>query len=140
MITNDRLNHILAVARLMKNRCIEQNKDDSYTKDMFTLGLLHDIGYEFGENFNHSEVGGDMLKNQGYKYYNEIKFHGDPNANYSSPELDLLNFADMHTNGKGEYVSFEERLVDIASRRGKDSEAYKTSKQTIEKLIQKGFN
>ncbi len=72
-----------------------------------------------------------MLNRQRNKYANEIKCHGDVNCEYSSKELDLLNFADMHTNRKGEYVTFEERIEDIANRRGIDSAVYISSKIII---------
>lgn len=58
---------------------------------------------------------------------------------YESPALDLLNFADMHINKKGEYVSFADRLQDIANRRGKDSPHYKNCKVVIDGLLAKGF-
>ena len=140
MITEDRLHHIIGVARLMKDYCIKNNYSEDYQKEMFTLGYLHDIGYEFGDNLTHAEIGGNMLKNQNYKYYNEVKYHGVPKSEYSSNELDLLNWADMHINGKGSYVTFEDRLIDIANRRGEDSVAYKCAKQVIEELKNKGFN
>lgn len=140
MITSDRLNHIVAVARYMKDYCLKNGFDEYYCKEMFTLGILHDIGYEFCEHAKHNIVGGELLEKQNYKYANEVKFHGVPNSNYSSLELDLLNCADMHTDGKGNYVTFDERLWDIKNRRGEDSDAYKNSKQIISDLISKGYN
>lgn len=139
MISNDR-NHIISVARFMKEYCIEKKYDSTYCEEMFTLGYLHDIGYEFCDNPEHNYIGGELLDKQKYKYSNEIKYHGVPDCIYSSKELDLLNFADMHIDGKGNYVSFEQRLFDIGRRRGKDSSAYKNSKKIIESLISKGYN
>jgi len=46
----------------------------------------------------------------------------------------------MHINKKGEYVSFEDRLEDIKSRRGEDSPHYKNSKIIIDKLKEKFKN
>ena len=51
-----------------------------------------------------------------------------------SDELFLLNYADMTTGPNGEDFSFEERLVDIASRFGKESTAYKKCVIVVEKL------
>ena len=45
-------------------------------------------------------------------------FHGVYDPEHKSKELDLLNWADMHTDGNGKRVTFEERLNDIAKRRG----------------------
>ena len=135
-IDENRAKHILAVARLMSKKAKDFGLDE---KEMFTLGYLHDIGYEFGESEEHHIVGYKMLKQQEYKYANEVLHHGKPNTGYSSPALDLLNFADMKTNKLGEYVSFEERLEDIKTRRGESSPHYINSKAIIEDLKNKNF-
>ena len=136
MITEDRIHHIMSVARLMKENA-EQHGLDS--QEMFTLGMLHDIGYEFGDSEQHHLLGAEVLEKQGYKYYREVLFHGKPDVGYESPALDLLNFADMKVDKKGNVVSFEERLKDIMSRRGADSPHYKNCKKIIEGLKAKGF-
>ena len=74
------------------------------------------------------------------KYTNEIKYHGIPNCDFISKELDLLNWADMHINIKGEYVTFEERLQDIKSRRGENAQAYINSLKIINLLRAKGYD
>ena len=139
MISNDRLNHMINVARLMKQYCEEKGFQKKYCEEMFTLGMLHDIGYEFGEHLNHNQIGSELLKQQGYKYYNEVLWHGVPHCNYTSLELDILNYADMHINGKGELVSFEERLNDIKNRYNQNSVTYKNAEIIIDSLISKGF-
>lgn len=136
MIDENRIKHIMGVARLMKEKANIWGLDE---KDMFTLGLLHDIGYEFGDSEEHHIIGGEMLKRQEYKYYKEVLYHGKPIDNYSSIELDLLNFADMSVDKLGNVVSFENRLEDIAKRRGYDSPHYKNCKIIIDGLILKGF-
>jgi len=136
MIDKDRIQHIFAVAKLMKDKAKNVGLDE---EEMFTLGLLHDVGYEFGEIETHNNKGGDILEKQNYKYYNEVKYHGIPKAPFSSTALDLLNYADMHIDKYGNYVTFEERLQDIASRRGVDSPFYKNSKQIADYLISINF-
>ena len=136
MIDNDRLNHIIAVARLMKDNADKLGLDK---QEMFTLGMLHDVGYEFGESEEHHIKGYEMLKKQNYKYSKEVRYHGMPTSDYSSQALDLLNFADMHINKKGEYVSFEDRLKDIASRRGENSTAYINCKIIIDNFKKRKF-
>ena len=135
-IDESRAKHIMAVARLMKEKAPELDLDE---KEMFTLGFLHDIGYEFGGSEEHHIVGYKILKQQDYKYATEVLHHGKPNTGYSSPALDLLNYADMRTNKLGEYVSFEERLEDIKTRRGENSPHYINSKAIIEDLKNKNF-
>lgn len=131
MINNERQKHILGVARFMK---INAEKLGLNCDEMFTLGFLHDIGYEFDETLNHNKLGGTILKKQNYKYYNEVYYHGDISAPYTSKELDFLNFADMHIDNSGNYVSFDERLIEIGVRRGKNSDYYICSEILINKL------
>ena len=131
MITEDRLKHIMAVARLMKDNAelLELDPDE-----MFTLGLVHDIGYEFGESEEHHIVGYRMLEKQNYKYACEVLYHGKPTSDYASKALDLLNFADLHINKQGEYVSFAGRLDNIKMRRGENSPHYQNCKSVIDEL------
>ena len=118
MISDDKLNHIIHVARLMKKYCEDSGFADTFCQEMFTLGMLHDIGYEFMESPEHNKVGGELLKSQNYKYFNEIMFHGIPKCEYESLALDILNYADMHIDAKGNFVSFAERIEDIKNRYG----------------------
>ena len=136
MIDQDRNKHIFAVARLMRDKAAEVGLDE---EEMFTLGLLHDIGYEFGGSEEHHVKGYEMLKKQNYKYATEVLYHGMPTSKYSSDALDLLNFADMHIDKKGNYVEYEDRLRDIKSRRGENSPHYQNSKKVIDELKNRGF-
>ena len=136
MIDNERLKHIFEVARLMKDKAKIVGLNE---EEMFTLGLLHDIGYEFGDSEEHHIVGFQILEKQNYMYSKEVLYHGKPNSKYKSKALDLLNFADMHIDKNGNYVSFEKRLEDIKTRRGEHSMAYINSKKVIDELINKKF-
>lgn len=136
MISENRTKHIIAVANLMREKAKLLNLNED---DMFLLGYLHDVGYFKDETLNHGQVGEIILTRNGYKYAKEILYHGNPNADYSSVELDLLNYCDMHIDGTGRLVSFEERLLDIKTRHGEDSLAYQNSKAVAEKLKQKHF-
>lgn len=135
-IDENRIKHIFSVARLMKDNA---EKFGLSQEEMFTLGLLHDIGYEFGKSEEHHTIGGEVLEKQNYKYYKEVLYHGKPNCGYNSTALDLLNFADMSVNRLGEVVGFEKRLEDIKTRRGENSPHYQNSKAIIDDLKQKGF-
>jgi len=135
-IDENRIKHIFAVARLMSDNAEKFGLDK---EEMFTLGLLHDIGYEFGGSDEHHTLGGSILEKQNYKYFREVLHHGKPNCGYVSPALDLLNFADMSVNRLGEVVGFEKRLEDIKTRRGENSPHYQNSKAIIDDLKQKGF-
>lgn len=141
MISEDRKKHIFGVANFLKNYAISKNMKQEDIEALFTLGLLHDIGYEFLEEkdyFKHNFVGGMFLMRQGYKYWKEVYYHGEPNCTYSSEFLDLLNWADNRIDSKGREVSFEERLEDVSKRYNtpiKETKNY----QIICQLKAKGF-
>ena len=137
MIDQNKFNHIIGVARLMKDKAAEVGLDP---EEMFTLGMLHDIGFEFGSSEEHHQIGYEILSSQGYKYALEVLYHGKPTNEYSSRALDLLNYADLHISKTGEYVSFEDRLRDIKARRGEDSPHYQNCKIVIDGLRQNGFD
>lgn len=133
---NDRLKHSIAVARKMVEIGKSKNFNDTELKDLFLLGYNHDIGYEFvKENENHGIIGGNILKNNGYKYWQEVYYHGEINIDYKSEYLNILNQADMQIDKYGNDVGYEKRLADIGSRYGKDSQVFKKCEQLINKLI-----
>ena len=130
----DRMKHSLAVARKMVEigNKLELNKEQLH--ELFILGFNHDIGYEFGTNESHNIIGGNMLKNSGYKYWQEVYYHGNPEAGYNSLYLDILNEADMEINKYGEDVGYEKRLEDIRNRYGSDAVQYNDALKIIDYL------
>ena len=130
--SNDRANHSLEVAKQMYEKALEQTDDEFYARKMFHLGIVHDIGYQFSENTkDHPHAGGLFLKEDGYEFWEEVYEHGNPDVESPTKELMLLNWADMHTDGKGNRVSFEERLRDIKNRYGVDSVEYTNAQLVI---------
>lgn len=136
MITSSRWQHILGVARKCKEFAGKfKSGDNKFAEDMFLLGMLHDMGYEFIEsNGKHAHIGGEILKRSGYKYWKEVASHGDETVKNMSDEFFILNCADMSTGPNGENFTFDERLDEIASRFGKDANAYKKCVIEVEKL------
>ena len=130
----DRMKHSLAVARKMVEigNKLELNKEQLH--ELFILGFNHDIGYEFGTNESHNIIGGNMLKNSGYKYWQEVYYHGNPEAGYNSLYLDILIEADMKINKYGEDVGYEKRLEDIRNRYGSDAVQYNDALKIIDYL------
>ena len=126
MIDTSRSNHILGVARKAKALALKlKPNNEKYAEDMFLLGILHDIGYEFTKNnASHSHVGGEILKRANYNYWREVSLHGDESIENMSDELFLLNYADMTTDPNGNSVTMEMRLEDIGLRYGKTSKQY----------------
>ncbi|MBR1915124.1 MAG: HD domain-containing protein [Alphaproteobacteria bacterium] len=137
MITQNRWQHILGVARKCKEYALKfKPEDGQFAEDMFLLGMLHDMGYEFNQSnaSSHAAVGGEILKRNNYRYWQEVALHGDETAQNMSDELFILNSADMSTGPNGEDFTFEERLNEIAQRFGKQSQAYQKCVIEIEKL------
>lgn len=136
MITENRWKHILGVARKAKEFASKlRPNDEKYAEDMFLLGLLHDIGYEFMEsNASHASIGGEILKRSGYQYWQEVALHGNEKVENMSDELFILNSADMMTGPNGEDFTFTERLEEIARRFGKESAASQKCLTEVEKL------
>lgn len=103
-------------------RELAKDKAEVDSNDAFILGLLHDIGYQFTENKGeHAKIGGEILRNQGYKYWKEVYYHGIPQEDFDSTMLQLLNYADMTIGPTGNELTIEERILDISNRYGKGS-------------------
>lgn len=131
----NRLNHSYSVALKMIEIGIEKGLDDIELKDLFVLGLNHDIGYQFSENNKeHNTIGGELLKNNGYKYWKEVYYHGSDQDEYNSLYLDILNEADMSVDKYGNDVGFESRLEDIGKRYGINSKVYNRCFNIIKEL------
>ena len=131
---NDRLKHSYAVANKMVDLGKERNLPDEQLQELFLLGYLHDIGYQFGTNENHNIIGGNLLKKNKYKYWKEVYYHGIPNSEYKSLYLDILNRADMMIDKYGNDVGFDKRLEDIKNRYGVDSIQYINCVKIINQL------
>ena len=132
----DRIKHSLAVARKMVEIGKNNNLKEEQLEELFVLGLNHDIGYEFtSEITEHNTVGGNILKKNNYKYWQEVYYHGNPYSTYKSLYLDILNQADMQIDKYGNNVGYEKRLEDIANRYGKNSIQYINANKIINKII-----
>ena len=134
-MVNDRLKHSYAVAKKMMEIAKEYNLSEEDIMNCFLIGLNHDIGYEFASNgLNHNKLGGQILRNNGFKYWQEVYYHGDIDCTYDSIFLDILNKADMQIDKCGNDVGYDKRLEDIKDRYGKDSITYKNCVILIESL------
>lgn len=133
---DDRLKHCISVARKMMEIGKGYNLSEEELKDLFLLGYNHDFGYEFcSGNIEHNIIGGNVLKNNGYKYWKEVYYHGNPDADYDSLFLKILNMADMQIDKYGNDVGHAKRLEDIKTRYGEDSKQYINSSRLINSLI-----
>lgn len=122
---NDRLKHSISVARKMVEIAKNKNLTNEEINNCFLIGFNHDIGYEFTKNGeNHNYIGGQILKETGFKYWKEIYYHGEIDIKYSSLYLDILNQADMQIDKHGNDVGYDKRLEDIKKRYGEESKVY----------------
>lgn len=134
MIDNDRLKHSYAVGKKMIEIGKQYKLSEFELQELFVLGLNHDIGYEFGNNSNHNVVGGKILKENNYKYWQEVYYHGQIECEYKSLYLDILNKADMQIDKYGNDVGYDKRLEDIKIRYGNNSQVYMQCQKLINKL------
>ena len=137
-INQYKMAHMIGVAEYMRERAEAYNLDADV---MYTVGLLHDIGYLDG-HIGHEQVGADILNRMGLSDENEITFsirhHGenpyDLEKQYGKlPDtLILMLEADMSIEKAGYRVGFQKRLHDIAERYGYDSIAYQTARDVVD--------
>lgn len=134
----NRLMHSYGVARKMVEIAISYKLTEREINDCFVIGFNHDIGYEYSENgVSHNIIGGNILRETGFKYWREIYYHGIKTSEYSSLYLDILNQADMQVDKYGVDVGYEERLKDIESRYGSESKVYRSCLELINDLKSK---
>lgn len=131
----DRIKHSLGVAKKMMEIGKQLGLSQADCRQLFILGLNHDIGYEFSrDGKNHGEIGGEILMRSGFNHWKEVYYHGRLTQEYSSRYLDILNYADMQIDKYGNDVGFEKRLEDIKSRYGSDSIVYSRCKRMVDYL------
>ena len=131
---DNRLKHCYAVAKKMVEIKKKKDLSEEQLKELFVLGYLHDIGYQFGTNENHNIIGGNILKDSNYKYWEEVYYHGISDSKYKSIYLNILNKADMMIDKYGNDVGFDKRLENIKSRYGEDSIQYINCAKIVNEL------
>ena len=140
-ISRERMTHMHGVAEWMYEHAEEygcENKDE-----MYLLGLVHDIGYLYGNKEEHEQKGAELLGINTY-YGRFVQAHGLTPQEYMDcygcfaseipNEMILLWSADMTVDLSGDAVGFEKRLENIGNRHGTDSEPYRKCKETMEWL------
>lgn len=133
----DRLKHSISVGRKMMEIGKQNNLKEEELRELFLLGYNHDIGYEFSDKgVNHNIIGGKILKESGYKYWEEVYYHGEVDIEYKSIYLDILNQADMQIDKYGNDVGYEKRLEDIKQRYGEESLVYKKAYKLVKNILQ----
>jgi predicted hydrolase (HD superfamily) len=131
----NRLKHSYSVGKKMVEIGKQINLSEEQLEELFLLGFNHDIGYEFTTNgVNHNKIGGEILKNNGYKYWKEVYYHGEVTFEYESLYLRILNQADMQIDKYGNDVGYNKRLDDIESRYGSESDVFKKCLELVKSI------
>lgn len=131
-ISEDRLHHMLGVARRCYEVAKEMDMPEDFCRKMFAIGWNHDIGYEFSKvSSEHANISESLLKLLGItgndknsqKVLHAVRTHGN-DTKTKSLEWKILNIADMTIDSRGNRVKVTERLDDIKSRYGSNSAEY----------------
>lgn len=134
-ISEDRVHHILGVARECYRIAKDKGYDEDFCRRMWMIGWNHDVGYEFSEKQSeHPYISESLLKLinvrsgniESSKVLHSIRKHG-LNTNTKSAEWIILNMADLTIDDKGNKVDILKRLEGIKQRYDKDSNQYLTA-------------
>ena len=137
-ISENRLHHILGVARRAYAIAKERGHNEEFARKMFMAGWLHDVGYEFSEKQDqHPYESARLIRLAAEDGWHEparvlssvekaVKEHGRYTEK-ATEEYIILNMADMLTDPKGNKVSVMQRLDDIKERYGEYSDQYLTA-------------
>lgn len=135
-----RYRHCYAVGRKMYDYAKSVlHKPEKECIALFTLGNLHDIGYEFN---NSDTIQGEIVASAlgaGYLYSREIEKHSMEPCGQISEELMILYWADATVKGDGTYCTYEERKSDLIKRHGINSPIVSQHIKIVEFLKSKGF-
>ncbi len=145
-ISEDRLHHIIGVARKAYRTAKEMGFEEAFCRRCFMLGWIHDVGYEFAEKQSeHPDISSELLRtlvfsrdedgrtgsdascdNEWANSLLAIRKHGLYTEDETA-EWKILNTADMLIDSKGNEVTVSQRLEDIRYRYGEHSNQYLTA-------------
>lgn len=132
--------HMFGVAQFMFEQAPKYDLDPY---KMYTLGLLHDIGYIFDGWVEHEEKGAALMEEMNYMYADAIRTHNidvTDNTNLSKEAM-LLIAADSVVDFEGNIGTYESRRKDIETRYGDDKEYWLDRfDRRIDFLKKNGFN
>lgn len=145
MISQNKINHMLGVARRCQEIAEKQGFDDEMQNACFVMGLLHDIGYEHCSKKNmtdHPEESRIMIcdfLNHKDSVLDAIGDHGTKYENLSTMDM-ILNLADLTIDYSGKTVTIDKRLEDIKQTHGETTTHYQhalTQAKVVQELAEK---
>lgn len=132
-ISDERMAHIRAVAEQAFRLAMASGLSEEEANAVYVLGFLHDVGYALADPSEHARCGADVLDACGYRFADAVRHHGNPDAELTR-ELAFLDVADLTVDGQGRLVTMDERMADIASRHGRNSEVTRRSQALADRL------
>ncbi|MCR5814171.1 MAG: HD domain-containing protein [Desulfovibrio sp.] len=136
-ISENRMKHILGVARKAYTLAKERQHDETFARKMFAIGWMHDVGYAFSERRSeHQEKSAELLALIGGMdgaAYLAVKNHGRLLPEMTEEDI-ILNMADMLVDPQGADVTAEERLAELGKRFGEHSSQYSEAKAVCQRL------
>lgn len=136
MISENKLKHILGVARECRDLARQRGLSEDMCNAMFIMGLLHDIGYEDDESLSHGSISEKFVRDFNLHINNccnAIAAHGFVFDDWNIFD-EILNTADMTISYAGNKITMKERLDGIKERYGSDSVHYKQACKVVDKL------
>lgn len=135
-----RYRHCYAVGRKMYDYARNVlNRPENYCRELFVLGNIHDMGYEFESTLNgHGLCLSEALKSS-YKYSFALEAHSIESFENAKEELILLYWADATTKGDGTYCTYAERIEDLSKRYGPASKEVELQLKIVQFLKSKGY-
>lgn len=141
-ISDERLHHIIGVARKAYSLAKELGYSEEFARKCFMLGWIHDVGYEFSyRQEDHPEISVKMLKDlvgnndaaQTQRSLGAILNHGKEISDMTD-EYRILTMADMLVDANGNSATVSQRLEDIRTRYGEYSVQYTVSCRVCRKI------
>ena len=130
-ISENRLKHMLGVARKAYAIAKEEGYDNAFCRKMFMAGYIHDVGYEFCKHqSDHLEMSAILYAALSAEIdiptFQAIREHGKYTEEETA-EWRILTTADMLVSFDGKECTVSERLEDIKNRHGEHSDEYLTA-------------
>ena len=133
-----RIKHSKGVANFLYSFARISYFDNSRSKSLYLVGLLHDIGYfRNPTGKDHGRKGAEFLELAGTSkdFCDLIRYHGKYIQN-PSRDQELMWLADLCINGKGEYIGYMKRFQSICKRYENDLDRLMNVQKIVNHLDQ----
>lgn len=147
VIPTNRLAHCYTAGKILQQIAVFNDESIEIQAKYFLLGYLHDCCYDFqnknldDNNARHDTLLSNILSNFDSDFEDAIRYHSRiPNFEINNVLLDYLYIADTLSDGVGSISTPDNRIVDLKTRYGEDSDIVKEQYEIIDYLIKKGYS